>query len=165
MHLRRALPEPVTPVELPAGFTIRTVHGEQEAAAVATLHRAAFGTTVMTTERRLGVMRSRSYRPELDLVAETANGVLAAYGMGTVDEAENRLDGRNDVYADLFATHPDYRGAGLAHALMGEVLRRLQPGGYAHALLSTDSTNAAMLKVAQAAKFYAVDHTLRFEQR
>ncbi len=165
VHLQRALADPVAPAELPRGFTIRAVQGEQEAAAVAALHRAAFGTPHLTTERRLAVMRSRTYRPEIDLVAETAGGALAAYGMGTVDEAENRISHRNDAYADQFATHPEFRGAGLAQALLAEVLCRLQPGGYAFARMSTDSTNAAMLRVARAGGFDVLDHTFRFEQR
>ena len=48
-----------------------TALGEQEAEALAALHRAAFGTDHMTVEERLAIMRAPGYLPELDLLAAT----------------------------------------------------------------------------------------------
>jgi hypothetical protein len=55
--MTRPLHEPIPSPQPPPGFTIRHVRGEEEATAVAALHRAAFGTEAMTTEHRLAMMR------------------------------------------------------------------------------------------------------------
>ena len=155
--LDSALPEP----SIPNGFTIRSVTGEAEAAAVAALHRAAFGTPHMTTERRLHMMRSHSYDPDMDLVAVTPDGTLAAYAMGQGGDSNVTED---VSYADLFATHPAFRSCGLAQALMHIIVKRLQTKGYQVAKLSTDSDNQAMQRVAQTVGFRITGTTLRFQR-
>lgn len=155
--LNTALPAPI----IPAGIGLRSVAGEAEAAAVAAVHRAAFGTEHMTTERRLRMMRASRYDLSLDLVAVAPDGTLAAYAMGQ----EGGLEEQEGVcYADLFVTHPKYRGRGLAQSLMHAILRQLQAKGYAVAQLSTDSDNQAMQRVASGVGFHITGTTLRFER-
>src|SRR6185312_3886491 len=60
-------PLPPTP-EPPRGFTLRPLRGEQEAAAYAETHRAAFQSDSMTTEWRARTLRTPQYLPDLDLV-------------------------------------------------------------------------------------------------
>lgn len=153
------LDEDIPSFALPAGFSIRQTGGEAEAQTVAALHRAAFGLSFMTTERRIAMMHKKDYDPELDLVAEAHDGSLAANMLGQVNERE-AVEGT--AYADLFATHPDFRGLGLAKVLMGEVLRRLRKKGFWRAKLSTGSSNTAMLRVAQAYGFLVEGRTLRY---
>jgi len=162
VHLERALALPIAPPQLAAGFTLRSVEGEPEAAELATLHREAFGTPHMTTERRLTLMRTAHYDPALDLVVVSAEGARAAYGLANVNPEENELTGQNACYADLFATHPLYRGRGLARALLVTLLQRLQARGFAIAKLNTSSENGPMLQVATSAGFEIVATTLRF---
>jgi mycothiol synthase len=162
IHMACSLAASIPPPRIPAGFHIRSVNGEAEAAAVVALHRAAFGTSYMTTERRLKMMRKSTYDRTLDLVAVAADGTLAAYAMGQVNEQEG-IQGVS--YADLFATHPSYRGLGLASALMRMIVQRLQERGYRVAQLSTDSTNQAMQHVAKAVGFRIVGRTLRFQRQ
>jgi ribosomal protein S18 acetylase RimI-like enzyme len=162
VHLERSLAAPIVARQLPAGFSIRQVEGEHEAAELATLHRDAFGTPHMTTERRLALMRTAHYDPALDLVAITSEGVRAAYGMGSISPKENELTGRNACYTDLFATHPAYRGRGLAHALLVALLRLLKARGYGTAKLNTSSENMPMQQVATGEGFQIVSRTLRF---
>jgi len=154
--LDTAVPEPSIPPE----FTIRSVAGEAEAEAVAALHRAAFGTEHMTTAGRLRMMRTRSYDPALDLVAVAPDGTLAAYALGQAGGQEHE----RMSYADLFATHPTYRGRGLARILMQLVVQRLQAKGYEVAQLSTASDNHAMQRVATAVGFHSTGTTLRFQR-
>ncbi len=165
VHLERSLAEPIAAPSLPAGFTMRSVEGEHEAAELAALHRAAFGTAHMTTERRLAMMRTDYYDRALDLVMLTPEGMLAAYAMGSIQPAENALTGRNACYVDLFATHPAYRGRGLACALLLSVLQLLQGRGCATAKLNTSSENGPMQQVATSAGFQLVSTTLRFALR
>jgi len=152
----------IAPPRIPAGFHIRSVRGEAEAAAVVALHRAAFGISYTTTERRLKMMRKNTYDRTLDLVAVAPDGTLAAYAMGQVNEQEG-IQGVS--YADLFATHPSYRGLGLASALMRMIVQRLQAKGYRVAQLSTDRTNQAMQHVAKAVGFRIIGTTLRFQRQ
>ncbi|HYN88841.1 MAG TPA: GNAT family N-acetyltransferase [Ardenticatenaceae bacterium] len=161
LHMIRPLDAPVAEPILPPGFAIRPLAGEQEATEVALLHRMAFGTPHITAERRLAMMRAPHYDPSLDLVVVAPSGELAAYGMGSVSPQENELTGRNDCYADLFATHPAYRGLGLAQALMLSILRLLQGRGYENARLSTASENLAMQRAAACAGFRRESATLR----
>jgi len=162
IHMACSLAASIPPPHIPAGFHIRSVRGEAEADAIVALHRAAFGTSYMTTERRLKMMRKHTYDPTLDLVAVAADGTLAAYAMGQINEQE-RIQGVS--YADLFATHPSYRGLGLASALMRKIVQRLQAKGYRATQLSTDSTNQAMEYVAKAVGFRIVGTTLRFQRQ
>jgi mycothiol synthase len=162
VHLERSLARPITTPQLASGFTIRSVEGEHEAAELAMLHRDAFGTPHMTTERRLTLMRTAYYDSALDLVIVTVEGARAAYGMGSVSREENVLTGQNACYADLFATHPLYRGRGLARALLVTLLHRLKGRGFATAKLTTGSENGPMLQVARSEGFEIVSRTLRF---
>jgi ribosomal protein S18 acetylase RimI-like enzyme len=162
VHLERALAAPIAAPQLPAGFSIRQVEGEHEAAELATLHREAFGTPHMTTERRLALMRAAHYDPAIDLVALAPEGARAAYGLGSISPEENALTGRSACYTDLFATHPAYRGRGVARALLAELLGRLQPRGYDTAKLNTSSENMPMQRAATSEGFQIVARTLRF---
>jgi mycothiol synthase len=162
IHMACSLAASIPPPRIPAGFHIRSVNGEAEAAAVVALHHAAFGSSYMTTERRLKMMRKHTFDPALDLVAVAAVGTLAAYAMGQVNGQEG-IQGVS--YADLFATHPSYRGLGLASVLMRTLVRRLQAKGCRIAQLSTDSTNQAMQHVAKAVGFRIVGTTLRFQRQ
>lgn len=164
VHLRRVFGPPIDPPALPPGFTMRPVAGEEEAAAVAALHRLAFGTTFLTIERRLEMMRGVNYDSTLDLVVAAPDGSLAAYGLGNVNHEENAATGENNCYTDLFATHPDHRGLGLARALLLRLLALLQPRGFTSALIATDSHNAAMQQVAARAGFRLATRTLRFSR-
>jgi ribosomal protein S18 acetylase RimI-like enzyme len=161
VHMAAALDALVPSPFIPDGFCIRSLAGEAEAAAVTAVHRAAFGTSYMTTEQRLRMMRAKMYDPDLDLVAVAPDGTLAAYAMGQVAERD-ALDGVS--YADLFATHPAYRGRGLAQALMQMIVQRLQARGSRVARLSTDSSNQAMQRVAQTVGFQIIGTTLRFQR-
>ncbi|HEX6287788.1 MAG TPA: GNAT family N-acetyltransferase [Herpetosiphonaceae bacterium] len=164
IHMERPLIDPLPAPRLPPGFQIRAVAGLHEAAALAALHRAAFGTPHMSAARRLTMMQAAHYDPALDLVAIAPDGTPAAYGMGSVSSEENALTGRNDSYADLFATLPAYRGKGLAQALMLTILQKLRARGLATAKLSTASNNSAMQRVASSAGFKAISATVRLQR-
>lgn len=164
IHLERDLQAPIVVLSPPPPFMIRAVSGEQEAAAIAALHRAAFGTPHMTTERRLAIMRDPHYDRRRDVVAVTPDGTLAAYALATVSPEQNRLTGRHACATDQFATHPHYRGRGLARALLSRLLDGASADGYALAMLNTSSENRAMLDAATSAGFRAAARTLRFER-
>ena len=154
IHMERALHEPIDAPTLPQGFSIRSVAGEHEAEALAELHRAAFGTDYMTTEKRLQWMRAPHYDAALDLVAVAPNGELAAYCFGSIDANENARAQRAVGWLDPLGTHPRYQGRGLARALLCYGLNLLRARGMDYAALGTSSENAAMQRAAFAAGFF-----------
>jgi len=164
LRLIRPLDEPIPAPNLPAGFTVRHVAGEQEVEALVALHRAAFGTENMTVEERLAMMRVPEYDAVLDLIAIAPDGRLAAYCMCSVSQEENKRTARKEGYTDPVATHPDFRRRGLARALLLAGLHRLKQRGIETAVLGTSSDNHAMLRAAQAVGFGVQSETLWFSK-
>ncbi|MBK8986501.1 MAG: GNAT family N-acetyltransferase [Chloroflexi bacterium] len=164
LRLVRRLTEPIPPPQLPPGFAIRHVQGEQEVAALVALHRAAFGTEYMTAAERLAMMRGLEYEAELDLVVVAADGRLAAYCLCAISQEENERTGRQEGHTDPAATHPDFQRRGLARALLLTGLRLLQERGMDTAVLGTSSDNPAMLGTAQSVGFQVQTATCWFSR-
>ena len=162
LQMVRSLAEPIPDPQIPAGFFIRHVQGEQEVEALVTLHRAAFGTDNMTIEERLAMMRVPDYDPELDLLAVAPDGRLAASCVCSISRDENQHSGRKEGYTDPIATHPDFRRRGLARALLLKGLVLLRRRGMDAARLGTSSKNIAMQNLARAAGFRLESSTLWF---
>jgi ribosomal protein S18 acetylase RimI-like enzyme len=115
-------PPPATP-----GYRLRST-GEgtidDEATRMAALLNAAFGRTIHSAaEYRTFATTSPSFRHDLNLVAEAADGSFAAHVGLTLDEA----NGHGIV--EPVCTHPDHRRHGLAQALILDGLRRLRDLG------------------------------------
>ena len=106
---------------LPAGYSIRHVRGEEDVDQRVAVHRDAFAPyTSMTTNKYRAIMNAPTYRPELDLVVVTENGLFASFCIIWYDE-RNQLG----VFEPV-GCHPQYRRRGLTKALMCEGLRRLK---------------------------------------
>lgn len=164
VQMTRSLDEPIPAPQPPPGFTIRHVQVEAEAAALAALHRAAFGTAAMTAEHRLAMMRVPEYDQTLDWVAVAPDGALAAYVLGSISPEENRLAGIQRGYTDPVATHPDYQRRGLARALLLTGLQMLKARGLTEVVLGTNSENKAMQATAQAVGYRVTGQTLFFHK-
>lgn len=95
----------------------------------------------------------QQYRPELDLVAVTPDGRLAGFLVGWLDEA------RQLAQIEPMGVHPDFRGMGLARALLFEGLRRFQSHGATEAAVETESGRSPALHAYQSAGF-APAHTI-----
>jgi ribosomal protein S18 acetylase RimI-like enzyme len=157
--MQRDLRAPIPEAELPEGFAIRVAGGEAEAEALAELHRLAFGTEHMTTESRLAMMRAPAYDPSLDLVAVAPGGVLAAYCMCSMEDANGEVPSPRVGWTDPVGTHPGYQRLGLARALLCTGLRLLRDRGAEYARLGASSTNTAMQKAAQSAGYVVKEVT------
>lgn len=155
VYMERPLDAPIETPCLAEGFTIRGTRSDESPAWVE-LHQAAFGTQNMTLEYRQAMTSLADYDPSLDLVAESADGTLAAYVYCYLNKEENARSGRNIGYTDPVATHPRYRRLGLSRALLLTGLRLLRERGMETAHLSTGSDNIAMQKAAQSAGFQIV---------
>jgi GNAT superfamily N-acetyltransferase len=152
------LAESIAEPKLPPGFIIRPVAGIHEAEAIATMHRAAFGTNYMTTENRLAIMKTSDYDPSLDLIIVAPDGTIAGNCICSVNEQERR--GKTDPVA----THPRFQRMGLARALLLTGLRLLKERGATSAHLGTSGENIAMQKTAEAVGFTIQHKTLWFSK-
>jgi ribosomal protein S18 acetylase RimI-like enzyme len=164
LHLRRPLDAPIPLPQLPDGFNVRHVAGEEEVEAYVALHRAAFGTQYMTVEYRLSMMHTPDYDPELDLIAVAPDGRLAAFCVCHISQEENARTGRNEGYTDPVGTHPDFQRQGLARALLLTGLHLLKQRGMGHALLSTLRENIPMQRAAASVGFQIQSTTIFFEK-
>lgn len=106
-----------------AGYRITTLAETPDVAARAAVHRAAFGSERMTTERYAELVRDPAYDPRLDLVALAADGTMAAFVLGWYD-AELRVG-----LCEPVGTHPAHRRRGLARALIVHALTQLHARG------------------------------------
>ncbi|HSG45297.1 MAG TPA: GNAT family N-acetyltransferase [Anaerolineales bacterium] len=141
--LSKSIPDP----EPPNGFIIRPIAGVQEAEAVASTHRAAFGTEYMTIERRLAIMNSSEYDPSLDLLVIAPDGTVAAYCSCAVNEETKAGD------TDPVATHPNNQRMGLARTLILTGMKLLKERGMISAHLGMSGDNIAMQKTAESVGF------------
>lgn len=164
LHFLRSLDEAIPAPCLPEGFSIRSIHGEGEAAAWVDLHRAAHETENMTVDYRLAMMRTPGYDRSLDLVAVSPEGRLAAYVVCHFSEDENRLRGKQVGYTDPLATHPQFQGKGLARALLLAGFACLKERGMAFAEVHTWGENTAMIRTAEAVGYRRVSSTIFFER-
>jgi mycothiol synthase len=112
-------PEP----QLPAGYGVRHVEGEADVEARVAVHRAAFHPSRMTVAKHRAVMKSLTYRRELDLVVTAPDGSFAAFCIVWFDPA-NQIGLFEPV-----GCHPEHQRRGLATAVMHEGLRRLHALG------------------------------------
>lgn len=159
--LRRDGAEPVPPVRLRPGFTIRELGGAAEVPAYVALHRAVFGTENMTAGWRAATLRAPGYRPEFDLVAVDPDGQLAAFGIGWFQQ---QPDGRAVAQVEPFGVRSDARRYGLAWALMFELLRRFAAAGAAEVRVMTDSYRDAAYAFYQGCGFQPVERVLMYRK-
>lgn len=157
-HMTQPLCEPILEPELPSGFVIRPISGIEEAEAVASTHRAAFGTEYMTTEKRFAIMNTSEYDPSLDLVVVAPGGMIAAYCTCSVNKETKTGT------TDPIATHPKYQRMGLARALLLAGMRLLKERGMKYALLVTSEDNIAMQKTAESVGFTVEYKTIWFSK-
>lgn len=157
----RSLSEPLVPHAFPGGFSLRSVTGVDEVERLVTLHRAAFGTENMTVAQRLAIMQAPGYERELDLVAVTPEGELAAF---CICSFEDETDGDRVGFTDPVGTHLDYQQRGLGKAIVTAGLHRLRDKGVSIVKLSTSSANIPMQRLAHSLGFTCVSEKLWFSK-
>lgn len=132
---RRALVDLAEPV-LPDGYTIRAVIGPDEAAALAAVHAASFG-SIWTPEQYRKVMLSPGYAAEREFVVAAADGTLAAFTVTWHDPVN---------HTGLFepvGTHRDHRRRGLGRALLLYAMRQMVAAGMRWAIVANEGSNPA----------------------
>jgi mycothiol synthase len=159
LRYARSLELPIIPIELPSGFSIRPVRGDEESQDLVALHRAAFGTENMTVEHRLAIMRAPQYCRELDLVVVATGGELAAFCICGIDPENSGLG-----FTDPVGVHPIYRNRGLAKVVITAGMQALKRRGVKKVELGTSSENSAMVRLALLLGFELVSEGLWFSK-
>jgi mycothiol synthase len=158
LHYTRSLDQPIVEHAFPPGFSLRCVAGEGEVEALVQLHRAAFGTQNMTVEERLAIMHAPHYERELDLLAVTPDGDLAAFCICEFEDEQL-------AYTDPIGVHPHYHKLGLGQAIVTAGLLALKARGARFAKLGTSSHNIAMQKLAESLGFVVTSESLWFSKK
>jgi ribosomal protein S18 acetylase RimI-like enzyme len=123
-------------VELPVGYVIRAVHGVSDAADLAKIHGASFGSQ-WTTEMYATLMGTPGYDPRRELVAVAPDGDFAAF---TVTWHDTR---NGTGLFEPVGTGAQYRRRGLARALLARGMHLMRAAGLRTALVAYEDDNAA----------------------
>ncbi|HEX2346819.1 MAG TPA: GNAT family N-acetyltransferase [Ktedonobacterales bacterium] len=143
---------------LPAGFALRPLDGEREAAAYAELHRAAFQSDSMTTEWRARTIRAPQHRADLDLVIAANDGSLAAFCVGWYAPT------RRVAQIEPMGVHPRYTRLGLGRVLLLELLRRFRAVGAESAIVQTNLGRAPARAAYQSVGFQEAHRIRRLKK-
>ena len=118
------------------------------------VHRAAWAPSKMTVEKHRAVMGSETYRPDLDLVIASPDGIFATCTIVWHDPV-------NEIGVfEPVGCAPDFRQLGLTKALMYEGMRRLQALGAVNAFVASASSHASLPanRLYESSGFQLVDH-------
>ena len=145
--MTRALDESLAPAQLPTGYRLRSARDDEaDVAAYAALFNEAFApgsANRMTVARRRALMADGAYIPELDLVAEAADGSLAAFCRALALTEERERLGRREGRVDHLAVGQAHRRAGLGRAMLRAGLHALHESGVAQARLRVWASDSA----------------------
>ena len=155
----RSLGEPIPASEAPAGFQVRALGASGENAERAAAHREVWQPWTVgnvSADDYARLMRLPVYDRDLDVVAVSPDGVIAAYVNGWIDPV-NRIGDFGPVGA-----RPDYRRRGLTRAVLLECLRRMRDRGMDRVSVSTGETNLAAIRLYESIGFRVVNRYLEF---
>ena len=162
VHLLRPLDGPIPSSPPPPGCRVRAVARAGETADRAAAQREAWQPWPVgriSDDDYAYLMRLPGYRRDLDLVAVTPDGVIAAYVNGWIDP-HNRIGALGPV-----GTRPAYRRQGLARATLLEGLRRMQASGMDRVCVSTGASNTPALRLYRSIGFEVAGKHLEHVKR
>lgn len=133
--------------EIPAGFTLHP-YDETWSGRTRDAHNAAFqdhwGFVAWdATMWQQWVDGSKNFRPDVSwvLVDDAVPGVVVGYVQSNEFEAYQAMTGRREAYLAKIGVRREYRGRGLATALLGHALRAYRDAGYQESSLDVDTNN------------------------
>lgn len=158
VHMRRELEGEILQSELPEGWTVRHVGGEEEWQRRVDTHREVYHPSRVTLEAYRRLRRAELYRPELDLVVVSPEGEFAAYCICWYDPT-TRIGQFEPVGA-----RAAFRRRGLGKALMFEGQRRLRNLGARTAIVLTNGDNVPAIALYKSAGFHIADRERLYER-
>lgn len=101
-----------------------------------------WGSTPTSVEGWAELATGFGSRLDLSLIArDAASGRIVAFLLSKRYPADDELLGYSQAWVDKLGTLPEWRGRGLASALIGEALRRYSADGLSHAAIGVDADN------------------------
>jgi ribosomal protein S18 acetylase RimI-like enzyme len=128
---------PLQEILLPPGYQLRTFNAQKEVEAYVSLHQAVFQSKNMTNDWRSKIICQPTYRPELNLVIEAPDSILAGFCIGWVDSTG--YAGRPSGQIEPLGVLEQYRGLGLSKCLLNECFRRMVSSGAEKIYVETDN--------------------------
>jgi ribosomal protein S18 acetylase RimI-like enzyme len=122
--------------QLPQGFTIRSVVGEEDVERLCEVHSGSFGSQWQPDDY-LRVMRTPGFQIENELVVVAPDGRFAAFLIYWPDPIS-----QSGLFEPV-GCHQEFQRRGLSKALMVEGMRRMAAQGMKTALVRHFATNAA----------------------
>jgi mycothiol synthase len=146
-ELLRPLDDLPVPVEVP-GVRLEPWPAEDEGRdeEIRIVKNEAFadhwGSTPTSPQMWHGMVRGFGARPDLSMVAvEADSGRIVGYALNHRYEEDDALIGRSDAWIDNLGTLSEWRGRGIASALLVASLERFAEAGLTHASIGVDSDN------------------------
>jgi mycothiol synthase len=100
-----------------------------------------WGSTPTSAHHWQQSVRGYGARPDLSFVALDDTGRVIGHCLNKRFEADDELLGRRDAWIDNLGTLPDWRGRGVATALIAASLHAFAAEGLSHASIGVDSEN------------------------
>jgi ribosomal protein S18 acetylase RimI-like enzyme len=156
----RMAPETVSFIELPEGYSVKSIDADCVDARV-DVHRAAWEPSLVTREVYERVMVTWPYREVFDIVAVAPNGTFAACCIGWLDPTTRVAE------IEPVGTHPDHRRLGLAQAVCAEAIERLSVAGCEEVVIKPRGDDAYPVprQVYAGMGFEVVNRTRTFRKR
>lgn len=148
--MRRDLSVPVVALALPGGLALHplgpTYDPERWDERLRAAHNAAFadhwGATAMSAEAwRHHETGNRNFRAEVSVAACTPSGEVTGYVLVFEYAADTARTGVRQLHVATVGTVREWRGRGVAGALVAHVLAAGAAAGYARSSLTVDATN------------------------
>lgn len=143
-NMALALSEPQPAPQLPAGFVVRSIQPDEVEAWVELFNQSFidhWNFHPTTPEQLQHSMSNPDYRAELNLVAVSPEGTLAAFCYCSISPQENARTGRNEGWIAELGTRRGFRRMGLGRAMLLSGLAQLKAKGVETARLGVDSQN------------------------
>ena len=143
--MERSLSQPIPEPQLPEGFLLRQVQGEQDIQAWVEMYNQAFidhwNHRELTVERMRHELKNPYYKPELDLIATATDGTFASLCHCRINPEDNKRNGRHEGLIISLGTRRGFRHRGLGRAMLLAGMQRLQTAGVEIAKLGVDVEN------------------------
>lgn len=155
----RSLDESIPSPGLPPGYQVRAVAETGDVSNRAAAQREVWHPWTVgnvTDDDYARLMQLPGYRRDLDLVAVTADGIIAAYVNGWIDPV-NRIGDFGPLGACLA-----FRRQGLTRGALLEALRRMQELGMDRVSVSTGESNTPARRLYQSIGFKIVNKYLEY---
>jgi ribosomal protein S18 acetylase RimI-like enzyme len=158
--MARAAGEPIPRPALPKGFVVHPLAGDGEVEAYVELHQSVFESRNMTAAWRARTLRCPQYTPELDLVAATLDGRLAAFCVCWFHQCPQGASAQ----IEPLGVRADLRHLGLGRVILSEALRRAHTLGARQVYVETDKYRDGALGLYHSAGFRIVRDVLVYRK-